>query len=329
MELRLVLLGWAYCVLAASAHSATSSEMLPESGFPNALSLSSTLHVTEVEPQWEGLVTDTLPAVAPIVDTSNHDGLAADLRAPNTTSLTTSDSLLIDAMGQVYRWRADQSLEKVRAANVLAGLDTLRYRYRNVRLGKLHSIDLTNPLRPVLFYQDAQTVVWLHRNMTELRQLNLLDAGLSAVDAVAYAPSEGLWLYAADRQQLLQLDRDGAVRYASAELSQTFNQPIRASQLAASSTQVSLASDDGRLLLFGPFGGYRTQILQPVDYLVANGDRLVYRSRGQFYRYSGSGLPIDEITVPSDLRLLGIGGDYALWLDRNRSWKVEQLSQRP
>lgn len=216
----------------------------------------------------------------------------------------------------MYRWAPDGTFEKLRSANQLAGGDTLRYRYRNVRLGRLHAVDLTNPLRPVLFYRDAQTVVWLHRNLTELRQLNLLDVGLAAVDAVAYAPSEGLWVYATDRQQLLQLDRDAAIRYEGPELSQTFGQPIHAAQLVASPQQVALATTDGRLLLFGPFGGYRTQVLRPARNLSADGDRLVFHEAGDWYYYSGRGLPIERLRLDAgEERLLAYRGGRALFTD--------------
>ena len=229
----------------------------------------------------------------------------------------------------MYRWSSDHTFEKLRVANPLAGRDTLRYRYRNVRLGELHSVDLTNPLRPVLFYRDAQTVVWLHRNLTELRQLNLLDLGLAAIDAVAYAQSEGLWVYAADRQQLLQLDRDGNLRYESPELSQTFGDAIRGERLVATGTQVVLGTDAGRLLMFGPFGGYRTQVLQDADYLAANGDRLVFRSRGEWFRYSGSERRVEPVTLPPGRSLLALNGDYALWRKPDGTWQVETQGTGP
>ncbi len=242
-------------------------------------------------------------------------------KVENNSAASTRDSLLLDALGQVYSWRADGTLEKLRSANQLAGIDTLRYRYHNVRLGRLASVDLTNPLRPVLFYPDAQTVVMLHRNLVELRQIKLLDLGLDAVDAVAYAPNEGLWVYAPDRQQLLQLDRNGAIRQRSPELSQVFNSAIRAACLVATPQQVVLVTDTGRMLLFGPFGSYRSELLRRPSSVQANEKTLLFFEDGQWWRYGGDSQLVEPVAMPNkDQQLVSMRGEFVLWRNGPRWW---------
>lgn len=237
----------------------------------------------------------------------------------------TVDSLLLDAIGQVYVWHPDNSLEKIKTAIQLADQDTLRYRYHNVRLGKLQSVDLTNPLRPVLFYADAQTVVLLHRNLVELRLVNLIDFGIASADAVAYAPNDGLWVYSADNQRLILLDQNGKIIYQSVELSQLFGKSIRAEELVATPSQVAFATTDGRILLFGPFAAYRTEILRKGHNLLANEDRLLFFEGNNWWNYSGPNSLLEPLDLKTDGRkLVSIRGEYVLW-QSGKKWWVEQM----
>lgn len=239
----------------------------------------------------------------------------------DTVAGATVDSFLLDGLGQVYEWTPEGAVIKfVTAADVLAGGTTI-LRYQNPRLGRLTSVDLTNALRPVLFYDDTQTVVWLDRNLTELRVLSLVELDLGQVDAVAYARADGLWLYAPDRQRLLLLDRQNTVTQESPDLSQVFGRPVRASELAATVQQVTMATRDGRLLRFGPFGSYRTQLLRPARHLVVDGERLLFVEAGRWYAAYADGAPPTAIdTGGGGLRLVMLRDGRTLWRRDARLW---------
>ena len=231
------------------------------------------------------------------------------------------DTVLLDALGQLYHWSQSNAVEKFRPANQLAGLDTLRYRYENPRFGKLTSIDLTNPIRPLLFYSDAQTVIWLNRNLTEWRRLSLLDLGFTSVDAIAYAPNDGLWLFDPDAQQLVQVDQNGKRVYESADLSQVFNQPVRARQLLANPQHVVVHTQEGRILLFNAFGAYRTELLRKGSSLQLVKDKLLFSETGQWqiYRLPTAMLePLETQTARGDL--VQLRQDFVLFRAGSRYW---------
>ena len=230
------------------------------------------------------------------------------------------DSFLLDALAQVYEWHPDGTLRKfVTATDVLDG-GLVEQRYRNPRLGALASVDLTNPLRPVLFYADAQAVVWLDRNLAELRELSLVDLDLGQVDAVAYARNDGLWLYAPDRQRLVLLDRNNAVTRESPHLAQAFGTPVRAAELAATPRQVALATRAGRLLLFGPFGAYRTQVIRPAAGLSVDGERVLFHEAGRWYALRDDASPPAPVDEDPRGRLLMLRDGRTLWQRGTRVW---------
>lgn len=241
----------------------------------------------------------------------------------DTLIVDARDTILLDAIGQLYHWTADNRIEKVRSANQIGQADTTRYFYQNPRLGRLKSVDFTNPIRPLLFYQDAQTIVWLNRNFTELRRVNLLDMGFAAIDAVAYAPNEGLWLYASDQQKLIQVDLNGKVGYQSAELSQVFNQAVRAEQLVANAQQVAMRTEKNRLLLFGPFGAYRTELLRGGTSLHLAKDGLVFYEGQQWWTFRGPKVPIEPVLDPGKgKKLVSLRAEYALYRRGERYWRA-------
>ncbi len=248
----------------------------------------------------------------------------ASLAQSDTFHLPSADSLLIDGLGQLYTWDARQTFTKLASLAEAPTATSPPLRYRNQRLGRLRSVDLTNPLRPVLFYADAQTVVYLDRNLAELRQLQLVSLNFGRIDAVAYAPNDGLWLFAPDRQRLYAIDRQAAIQQESPDLLQTFQVPIRAQALSASAKQVAMSTQDGRILLFGPFGAYRTQVLRQAAQLVAEETRLIFVDAGQWWLYElqyGQERLVES--AQNGAKLLALRGEWALWRQGDRVWVAQ------
>ena len=245
----------------------------------------------------------------------------------DTLILDVNDTLLLDAIGQLYHWASDDRLEKVVSVNQLGPSDSTAFYYQNPRLGELKSVDLTNPIRPLLFFQDAQTVIWLNRNLSEWRRVNLLDLGFAAIDAVAYAPNEGLWLFDSDAQRLLQLDLNGKLLYQSAELNQVFNQAIRAEQLVANTQQLAMRTQNNRLLLFGPFAAYRSEILQGGTSLHLSKDRLLFYENADWWQYAGANLPIEPVLSIPRKELVSLRSKFALYKQKNRYWRERSTTE--
>lgn len=68
--------------------------------------------------------------------------------------------------------------------------------YKNVSLGKIHQVDLQNPLQLVLFYKQFTTVVLLDNQLNETAKINFseLQQPLNP-EAVSLASQNRLWVY--------------------------------------------------------------------------------------------------------------------------------------
>jgi hypothetical protein len=75
--------------------------------------------------------------------------------------------------------------------------------YKNVPLGKITKVDLQNPLKIVLFYENFNTVILLDNQLNEIQKINFSDLITPVVaGAVAMSSQNRLWVYDTMLQQI-------------------------------------------------------------------------------------------------------------------------------
>ena len=77
------------------------------------------------------------------------------------------------------------------------------WEYKNVTLGKITKVDLQNPLKIVLFYEDFNTVILLDNQLNESQKINFSEhpTPINAT-AVGIAGQNQLWVYNNLNQQI-------------------------------------------------------------------------------------------------------------------------------
>jgi len=80
------------------------------------------------------------------------------------------------------------------------------YTYTNTQLGRITSVDITNPLKILLFYRDFNTVLFLDNKLNELTTtINFTSESFSQqLTFVTISSNNNLWLYSLD-DNVLQL----------------------------------------------------------------------------------------------------------------------------
>lgn len=85
----------------------------------------------------------------------------------------------------------------------------LQARYGNFDRGALSDVDVSNPLRPLLFYRDFSELVVLDPQFAELGVLSLRDEGLPDCTAVCRARDNQLWVFEASEGVLYKISERG------------------------------------------------------------------------------------------------------------------------
>lgn len=75
--------------------------------------------------------------------------------------------------------------------------------FNDLQLGRITSVDLINPLKVVLFYQDTNIVVFLDNKLNEIQRINFNNLpDFMNVSTATNAGNNNLWLFNVDTQQL-------------------------------------------------------------------------------------------------------------------------------
>lgn len=105
--------------------------------------------------------------------------------------------------GDVYLGRDGLQNEYHRTANTLFKETSEKtYAYANPNFGNIHSVDIENPLKLVVFYRDFNTVVVLDNRLNELETL-VFDQNLSFVKK---SSANRLWRFNTDAQKIENYD---------------------------------------------------------------------------------------------------------------------------
>ena len=191
---------------------------------------------------------------------------------------TAAKSVYVDNLDNIYLLSARDELLKY------DNKGNLHWRYNNNRFGKLHSVDVSDPLRVVLFYADFQQVVVLNNNLNEITSYSFAKDGNLLVSVVASANNNSLWIFDRAQNMLIKLSSNFTEDIRSANLYQLFDVVIDPKKLMASDQYVFLQQKNNGVLQFDRFGGYIREL--PIDSLsdfnitsniiaYAKGDRLV------------------------------------------------------
>ena len=96
----------------------------------------------------------------------------------------------VDEIGNVYFVDKLNTLTKYES-------NVPRYiKYADVKSGRIHSIDVSNPLRIVVFYADQFSVKFLDVNLTEINSFKIKDVYSDGwIRLVCSSNNNGLWMY--------------------------------------------------------------------------------------------------------------------------------------
>jgi hypothetical protein len=88
--------------------------------------------------------------------------------------------------------------------NVFSKIDArVTLEYKNISLGKISKVDLKNPLKIVLFYENFNTVVTLDNQLNETQKINFSENTIPIVaTAIGIASQNQLWVYNSMTQEL-------------------------------------------------------------------------------------------------------------------------------
>jgi hypothetical protein len=230
--------------------------------------------------------------------------MAQDLPASGASAadfvltLTISQDIVdfsVDNLGNIYVINRDNQLKKLspRGDSLAVFNDVRRY-------GKIGSIDVTNPLKILVYYRDFTTIIELDRflnliNTIDLRTLNILQA-----KAVGLAYDNNIWVFDELDAKLKRIADDGTLVDQSTDFRQLFDTVPDPVAVLDRDGLVYLYDTARGVYIFDHYGTLKTHLDFSgwKDFHVI-GKNLLGRDEMKFYRYQQATLNLQEEPIPA------------------------------
>lgn len=126
--------------------------------------------------------------------------------------------------------------------------------------GKLYSIDVTNPLKPLLFYKDFSSVVILDRFLANRTTVNLRKYNIIQPSAIALSYDNNIWVFDVYDNKLRKIDEAGTVQLETSDFRQLFGKSIAPQKIINDNGLVYLADSAAGIFVFDNYGTFKKRL---------------------------------------------------------------------
>ena len=198
----------------------------------------------------------------------------------------------IDKFGQFYTVDIHGELSKSDSKG------TTTHSFSSNTLGELKSIDVSNPLKVLLFYRDFQHVVFLDNTLSETGRYSLDALGALDVSAVGLSNENNMWIYDPSESKLKKIDQDGNPLISSSQLV-TYLGDLQPEHIIEAENYVIINDPDKGLYLFDTFGNYINSLKYNGIQSISTADKQVrFVHDGKYIGWNMDNYTTEEITIP-------------------------------
>ena len=200
----------------------------------------------------------------------------------------------VDNLGNLYIVGKNLQLKKVAPnGDSIAVFNAMK------RYGQLYSIDVTNPLKILLYYKDFGTVLSLDRFLSIRNTLDLRKQNLFQVKAVGLAYDNNIWVFDEVEGRLKRISEDGKVIEQSTEFRLLFDSLPSPEFISDQDGLVYLYDKQKGAYIFDYYGALKNRIALTgwTDFTVA-AKSMYGRKDFNLMKYEPGTLDLREMKMP-------------------------------
>jgi hypothetical protein len=207
----------------------------------------------------------------------------------------------VDNLDNIYLLNSTNQLKKLNAAG-----DSVAVYNAVKKFGVASLIDVSNPLKVLVYYRDFGTIVVLDRFLTIRNTIDLRKHNILQVKAIGQSYDNKIWLYDDMENKLKKIDDDGNLLQETPDFRQLFGSAPAPQKIFDQDQYVYIYDSTQDVLVFDYFGTFKNKI--PIkrwnNFKVAG--KYMFGSMGNvLYRYDIRTLRMDEWTMPEDIANAG------------------------
>lgn len=201
----------------------------------------------------------------------------------------------VDNLDNIYLVNSNNQLKKINNNGDSVGV------FNDVRkYGKLYSIDVTNPLKLLLYYRNFSTIVVLDRFLNIRNVINLRRQNIFNVKAIATSYDNNIWLFDEGDAKLKKIDDNGEVLTETVDCRLLFDTVPSPEQIIDQDGFVNLYDPEKGFYIFDIYGSLKSKMAflhwKNVEVINKN---LYGFSDSLLYQYLPGTLQTKEYTLPS------------------------------
>jgi hypothetical protein len=202
----------------------------------------------------------------------------------------------VDNLGNIYTVSTDNRLKKSSASG-----DSLAV-YNDVRqFGRMSYMDVTSPLKILLYYREFATIVMVDRYLNIINTIDLRKQNIFQARAIGLSYDNNVWVYDEQEAKLKKIDDSGNLLTQTTDIRQFVDAVPDPTTIIDQNGLVYLFDESKGIYIFDHYGAFQRQIsiadirdFSVIDkYLLGRNDRY-------FFRYETGGLNILQIPIPAD-----------------------------
>jgi hypothetical protein len=206
-------------------------------------------------------------------------------------------SFTVDNLDNVYILNSRNQLKKLDAnGDSVAAFNDIR------KFGKATLVDVSNPLKVLLYYRDFTTIVVLDRFLNVRNTIDLRKQNIFQAKAIGQSYDNKIWVYDELENKLKKLDEDGKLMQETPDFRLLLGQSVSPVRIFDENKYVYLYDTAKGAYVFDYYGALKNNILIQhwQNFKVAG--RYIFGSKGDtLYRYEISTFRYDDWKLPAQL----------------------------
>ena len=180
--------------------------------------------------------------------------LSQTLKHQGSIKLSNCRHISADHHGNIYTINKNGQLYKFNQQGKLL------CQSNQIKLGIGTQLDIKDPLKPLIYFQDYNTIVIMDNTLNTQQTLDLTLAEVYNSRCVFRSDDDHIWLYDFDNFQLKKINMQLQVTESSMDLSQILNEKPNISQLFESGESVYALDQKNGIYVFDLYGQFEKKV---------------------------------------------------------------------
>ena len=230
-----------------------------------------------------------------ITDSINVQGIKTDSTFKYMKIVPGSYSYMdVDVLDNIYLITENNQLKKIRAnGDSLAVFNDVK------KFGNPTLLDVSNPLKVLLYYKNFSTVIVLDRFLTIRNTINFRNQNIFKVKTLATSYDNNIWIFDEQNISLKKINDEGKVLNETLDLRQLFDTVPSPSQITDKNNFVYLYDENRGFYIFDYYGSFKNNLpFLNWKHIAVYGNKLMGFVGNTFYSYEINSFNLKSYKLP-------------------------------